>query len=135
MVPSVTRLRVVGADVVEIADAAEDLVAEDGAPLRLRLRAMDSQREDDEDVAIGHARAIQRLDHRRQQQIGAGEPRDVVDDDRHLLAGLDDFGERRRADGVRQRFENGGGFIRDRTARRDARSGPHRSAISIDPRP
>src|SRR5581483_2828804 len=79
------EVRLVGANVIEIADAEEDLVAEDGSTFRLRLRAVYAQGEDDENIAIRHTGAIQRSDDWWQQEIGSREARNIVDDDRHLF--------------------------------------------------
>src|SRR5262249_36875625 len=50
------QVRLISADVVEIANPAVDFVADDGAALIFRLRAVNAQRENDKDVRIGNPR-------------------------------------------------------------------------------
>src|ERR1051326_6170822 len=94
------EVRVIGGDMVDAADARENLLADDELLLFDGLAAVNAEREDDEDVAVGDAGSVERGDDGREQQVRAGEARDVVNYDGDALAAVDDLAQGRRADGV-----------------------------------
>src|SRR5208337_2781611 len=102
---------IVRGHMIETADPGIDLFADDQPPFLIRLEAVNSQREHNEDVAVGNAGRIERVDDWRQHQVGAGQSSDVVHHDGDAFTRTYDFAQGRAPDGRFKGLVNRAGLV------------------------
>ena len=87
---------------VEKGNPAGYLLTHDLVLLLRRLLPVEAQGEDDENIAVGNAGGVDRIDQYGKEQFALHQPRNVIHHDGDAFAAMQNLGERGRAERVGQ---------------------------------